>query len=183
MGKGDKKEKTLVFKLSLHFNIIINLILPQVLTKLKKILEAKLKNRGLVLVNDRCLTVFYSSFQEHTILQWLFYGSLLGSTVSDCMDMIVLINCMLWNVWIPSKPSSEAELDTEPIQLVASHVYVPRQHVPSWPEMIRWMSPGLSSRPSLYHLRVGWGVPITCKSKLLYHLKRVIERSLLLKSK
>ena len=63
--------------------------------------------------------------------------------------------------YVPSKPSREAELATVPMQFRASQVYVPRQHVPSCPEMMRWMSPGFSSSPSLYHLSTGCGTPIT----------------------
>lgn len=56
---------------------------------------------------------------------------------------------------VPSKPSREAELATVPMQLYASQVYVPRQHVPSSPEMMRCISPGFSSSPSLYHFSTG----------------------------
>lgn len=66
---------------------------------------------------------------------------------------------------LPSKPKSDAELLTVPMQFVASQVYVPKQQVPSCPEMILWMSPGFSSTPSLYHLRIGCGTPITLHSK------------------
>ena len=52
-------------------------------------------------------------------------------------------------------PRSAAELVTFPMQLVATQVYVPRQHVPSAPDIRRWISPALSSTPSLYQDRTG----------------------------
>lgn len=63
---------------------------------------------------------------------------------------------------LPSNPKRAAEEEADPMMLKASHVYVPRQQVPSSPLIILWMSPGWSSVPSLYHLSTGWGTPITC---------------------
>lgn len=66
---------------------------------------------------------------------------------------------------LPSNPNKDAELLTVPMQLVASQVYIPKQQVPSCPEMIRCISPGLSSTLSLYHFKSGCGTPITLHSK------------------